>query len=363
MVEKSLPPVTLQQVADSVGVSVSTASRILAGKAAAYRISRTTEESVRETAQRLGFRHSQVARSLRSKKSGLIGVVLPDVSNPFFAAIAREVTLAAEASGFSVLLADSREDTQAEQHLIQQLRSRMIEGLVVCPVGKESSHLEAAFTAGLPMVLVDRVFPTSKIYRVTSDHYQGATALMSALLAQGHQQVGILQGLPDTLPSDERLRGIQEALAAHNLPWNDNLVSGDHFSQAAGRAAALHLLTTAPQITALFAFSNLIALGALEACAEQGRTVGKDISLVAFDDHPFMSFLHCPLTSAGQDVKQLGTSAAELIVKQIQTGQGPSQRLIQVPCCMNVRDSIVALKAPRSLSSGAKHQKLTESIL
>lgn len=363
MPDPSLQPVTLQQVADSVGVSVSTASRILTGKAAAYRISSSTEESVRKTAERLGFRHSQVARSLRSRKSGLIGVVLPDVSNPFFAAIAREVTLAAEASGFSVLLADSREDTATEQHLIEQLRARMIEGLVVCPVGKESSHLETAFNSGLPMVLVDRVFPKSQIFQVTSDHYQGAIDVAAQLLSHGHRQIGILQGLPDTLPNQERLLGIRDAHRAQEIPWSVKRIAGDQFSEESGYQGTISLLESMPGITVLFAFSNLIALGALKACAERGRCVGEDISLVAFDDHPLMNFLGCPLTSAGQDVKQLGSVAAELIAKQLKSKQRSSERLFRVPCSIVLRKSIVSLRNSSPLLPGTECLELPEIIL
>src|SRR5688572_5930254 len=159
---------TLKRVAELAGVSIATASRVLAGKGGAHRISADTVSAVQKAAERIGFRHSQVARSLKSGQSALIGVVVPDVSNPFFAAIAREITLAAEAKGYSVLLADSREDDVGEQRLVGQLRDRRVEGLVVCPAGLDQQHLAAAQDDGLPLVVVDRGFADGDLTTVTS---------------------------------------------------------------------------------------------------------------------------------------------------------------------------------------------------
>src|SRR4051812_20359581 len=136
--EDEPPGMTLKRVAEIAGVSIATASRVLAGKGDAHRLSATTVAAVRAAAERIGFRHSHLARSLKSGQSALLGMVVPDIANPFFASIAREVTLAAEARGYSVLLADSREDDAIERRLVQQLRDRRVEGLVVCPAG--STH-------------------------------------------------------------------------------------------------------------------------------------------------------------------------------------------------------------------------------
>lgn len=362
MPAKSATPVTLQHVADSAGVSVSTASRILSGKAAAYRISQRAEKLVRQAAQKLGFRPSQVARSLRSKRSGLLGVMLPDVANPFFAAIAREVTVAAEAAGYSVILADSREDTATEQTLLDQLRSRNVEGLVICPVGASFEHLEAAYHAGLPLVLVDRVFAKVPMVQVTSDHAQGAADLTKLLLAEGHSHLGILQGIPHTLPNAERLKGIRASLDKRRINLSESQIVGDQFTEASGHQAAQTLLSQRTPPTALFAFSNLIALGALRACAERGLVVGKDISLVSFDDHPFMNYLRCPITSAAQDIRQLGLQAAERIIQQLQSGSRPAQKMLRIPCTIQHRQSIVSL-LPTLSSPRAKRAEVMETIL
>ena len=342
---------TLKHVAELAGVSIATASRVLAGKGDAHRISATTVAAVRSAAERIGFRHSHLARSLKSGQSSLLGVVVPDVSNPFFAAIAREVTLAAEAKGYSVLLADSREDDVIEQRLVGELRDRRIEGLVVCPAGLTQAHLAAAQAAGLPLVVVDRGFADGDLLTVTSDHAQGARALAAVLLKAGHRHLGVLQGRPGTLANDERLAAFKEALAEAGVRLPTTHVRGEAFSEASGKAAALALLTNHPRITALFALSNQIALGALRAAAQLGRLVPRDLSLATFDDLPHADFLNPPLTTACQDVPALGRRAAELLLARIVGTARPRTRLQRIPVTVIERASVAAPCAPLPIAA------------
>lgn len=333
---------TLKRVAELAGVSIATASRVLAGKGGAHRISADTVAAVQKAAERIGFRHSQVARSLKSGQSALIGVVVPDIANPFFAAIAREVTLAAEAKGLSVLLADSREDDATERKLITQLRDRRIEGLVVCPAGLTQDHLVAADDAGLPLVVVDRGFAEGGLLTVTSDHAQGARAIAAVLLKAGHRTIGVLQGRPGTLANDERLEAFKAALATDGVRLPASHIAGDAFSEASGYAAARALLTAKPEITALFALSNQIALGALRAAAQLGHVVPRDLSLATFDDLPHAEFLNPPLTTACQDVPGLGKRAGELLLDRIAGKPRPRTRMQRIPVTLIERASVVA---------------------
>jgi len=340
MSQSSNKPVTLKEVAAAAGVSVSTASRALSGKAEAYRISSVTEQSVRKAAEKLQFSPSLLARSLRSQQTKLLGVVLPNVANPFFAAIAREITLAAEEEGYLVLLTDSQENSETEARLVDQLQARQIEGLVVCPVGIENRHLKALAKQKLPLVLVDRGFDDPALVSVTSAHRAGAREGMRQLLEAGHKTIGVLQGLPETLPNRERLAGVQAALEAQGLEYDPSLIAGHNFDEASGYAAAKTLLTERPEITALFAFSNQNALGALRAASELGRAMPGDLSLIAFDDHPFAAYLAAPLSSVSQDVNQLGRVAARLLLEQIRTGAPPEQKHYQIPVQLIQRASI-----------------------
>lgn len=339
--------VKLKHVAEAAGVSLSTASRALSGKAEANRISARTEQLVQDAAAKLDFHPSQVARSLRTQKTKLLGVVLPDVANPFFASIAREVTIAAEENGFSVLLADSRGSSEIEQRLIGQLREREIEGLIVSPIGLEQKHLLKLHSAQMPMVLVDRGFSESPLVTVTSDHRSGAASAIKLLTENGHQVIGVLQGIPCTLPNEERLAGIREELHRCGIRFDAQLVQGDQYSELSGYQATRNLLTKRPDITAFFALSNQNALGAIRAITEAGKQIPKDLSLVTFDDSPYAEFLCSPMTTVRQNVSELGKLAAKLIVDQLKTGKKPEKKMYRVPVKVIERASIIKRFVPK----------------
>lgn len=310
-------PITLRTVAEAAGVSVSTASRAINGQARQYRISRRTEQAVQRVAAELGFRASSVARSLRLRRSGLIGVVVPNLSNPFFASIARQFALGVESRGFSVLLGDSRDETDMERQLVVELRSRQIEGLLVCPVGLESGHLIQMDQNGLPVVVVDRAFEDGCLQSVTSDNEAAAERIVAKLLRHGHRHIGVLSGIRQSFPARARLRGYQSALRQAGLDADPRYVVGNAFDEPTGYDGTKQLLQRFPQITALFAMCSPAAIGSLHAAAELGLTVPHDVSLVSFDDEPHASLMQTPLTTVVQDVAMLGQRAAEVLVRRL----------------------------------------------
>lgn len=321
-------------------MSPSTASRALNGLAQKYRISESTERLVKQSAEQLGFRPSQVARSLRLQRSGLLGIVVPDLSNPFFSAIAREVTVAAGAEGFSAILADSDGSVEKERELIEQLQARNVESLVVCPIGLEFDHLEEAVQRGLPLVTVDRCQASSSLVQVTSDHLTGARLAIELLVAQGHRRIGVLQGLEGTLPCELRLQGVREACEAAGIAFNPKWIAGDQFSEQSGYRSARRLLTESPDLTALFAMSTPNAFGAFRAANELGLNIPHDLSLLCFDDVAFVEFMQVPFTTIAQDVPELGRRAATLVTEQMQTGKSPRKKMHKIPVKLMPRASV-----------------------
>lgn len=333
-------PVTLETVAKITGVSPSTVSRALAGKARQYRISEKTEKAILEAANGLGFQVSHVARSLRTQRSSLIGLLVPDASNPFFASIARTATIYAERHGLSTLLADSHDSFEQEQKLLTHLQSRQIEGLIICPIGVVSSHLESLVSSGTRVVVVDRWFSGIKLTTVTSENETGAYVATKEFIRKGHRRIACLQGRPGTSSNDERVNGYLKALQESNLPADINLVRGDDFSEASGYRSACDLLDQNSDLSAFFAFSNQNALGALRAFSDRGLTVPRDVSLITFDDAPFAQFLASPLSVVRQDVDAIGAKAAELLIEQIKTGESPQNLVHRIPVDLLVRGSV-----------------------
>ena len=333
-------PVTLEQVAQAAGVSPSTASRALAGKARQCRISETTERAILQAAKGLGFQASHVARSLRTQRTGLIGLLVPDASNPFFAAIARKATIFAEKQGLSTLLADSHDSIEHERDLLMHLQSRQVEGLIVCPIGDSCTHLKSLSRTGAKVVVVDRWFADTQLPTVTSENEQGAYIATRAILEKGHRRIGCLQGRPGTSSNDERLLGFTKALEGSNIEPDSSLIQGDDFNEPSGYRSTCQLLEMYPDLSALFALSNQNALGALRAFAERKLKVPHDISLVTFDDAPFAEYLASPLSVVRQNIEAIGHCAAELLIEQIRTGCKPQQLLHRIPVEFVERDSI-----------------------
>lgn len=333
-------PVTLEQVAAAAGVSTSTASRALAGKARQCRISPKTEEAILKAAIGLGFQASHVARSLRSRRSGLIGLLVPDASNPFFAAIARKATVYAERHGMSTLLADSHDSFEHEKELLAHLQSRQVEGLIICSIGESSDHLLSLERNGANVVVVDRWFSDVQLPTVTSENERGAFVATCAIIEKGHRLIGCLQGHPGTSSNEERLQGFKNALRSSHLEVDPTVIRGDDFSEESGYRSSCELLDAHPELSALFAFSNQNALGALRAFAERNLRVPEDISLVMFDDAPFAEFLASPLSVVRQDVEAIGSRAAELLIEQIRTGRRPQEMLQRVPVEFVSRNSV-----------------------
>jgi LacI family transcriptional regulator len=332
--------VTLEQVARLAGVSTSTASRALAGKARECRISEKTEKAIFQAAHGLGFRASHIARSLRTQRSSLIGLLVPDASNPFFAAIARKATIFAERQGLSTLLADSHDSIDHERDLLSHLQSRQVEGLIICPIGDSSAHLRKLADSGANVVVVDRWFSDIPLTTVTSENEKGAFDATIDLIKMGHKKIGCLQGRPGTSSNDERSRGHFRALRANKIEVDPSMVQGEDFSAESGYRSTCMLLDAHPDVTAIFAFSNQNALGALRAFAERRLSIPHDISLITFDDAPFAEYVASPLTVIRQDIDEIGSKAAELLIEQIQTGRKPEQLVHRVAVEMLSRSSV-----------------------
>lgn len=331
---------TLKAIAAQLGVSVTTVSRALNGKAAEYGISKKTEEAVRRAAKRLHFSPDPLARSLRLNRTLSLGLIIPDISNPYFAEIAKNVEMAARGGGYSVILCDSQESTHLEAESLGLLRDRKVDGLVVAPVGQSAKHLEALQGGGLPVVVIDRYFPRLRLPYVVSDNYKGTMEATSHFIENGHRVIACVQGLAETSPNHDRVRGYRAALRSHGLPVDDSLVAGSSFSEENGYVHTKLLLKKRRDITAILALSNLIALGILRALSEEGLKVPDDVSIICFDDQPYCAYLNPPLTTVDQSNEQMGQIAVRLLLEQIQAGRGLTREGVVLPTRLVKRASV-----------------------
>ena len=334
---------TLKAIAQQLGVSTTTVSRSLSGQARRYRIGKKMEAQVRELAEQMGFSPNRFARSLRLKKTATVGLIVPDISNPFFGVAARQIAIGIRKQGYTMLLCDCQEDVTSEQQALDLLRNWQVEGIIVCPVGQTADHLTRVVEAGVPLVQVDRYFPSLNVPYVGADNLAGAREATEHLIANGHRHIACLQGLCGTSPNDQRLRGYQEALAQHGIAVDESLVVGDSFTEESGHRETLRLLATRPDVTALLCFCNPCALGAIRAMAEANRKIPDDMSLISFDENPYAAHLAAPLTTVVQPNAEMGDVAVRLLFEQLpKRGEAPSANVL-LPTRLIVRGSVKKL--------------------
>ncbi|WP_158277526.1 LacI family DNA-binding transcriptional regulator [Opitutus sp. ER46] len=301
---------SLKRIAAATGVSESTVSRILSGQAARYRISPKTAARVLACAKDEDFVPNSLARNLRLKRTHTLGLVVPDLTNPFFAGVTRQIAGAARREGFSLVLCDSEENTALEIDALRRLRGRNVEGIVICPVGLYADHLREFASSHVPVVQVDRYFADLPWPYVGCENQAGARIATSHLLSGGRSRIACIQGLPGTSTNDLRVAGYRNAILSTGPGVAAPLIVGDAFTEQSGYEHARRLLELSPRPDAILALGNVIALGAMRAIAEAGLSVPRDLALACFDEQPYAEWLAAPMTTVVQPVHQLGELAA-----------------------------------------------------
>ena len=341
--------VTLNDIAKKSGFSISTVSRVLNNKSERYRISHGVEEIVLRAAKELNYRPNELARGLRLRKTHTIGLIAPDLSNPFFAVIVKTIQTASHKLGYSLVVCDSDEDAELEVEHTGLLNSKGVDGLIVMPVGQRSAHFQSLLDDGFPLVIVDRGIDELKTNMVVVDNYGGAFEAVEHLIAHGHRQIAIIQGLPHTFTSTERLRGYTDALRKYGIPVDESLVVGRDFRKENGYLETKILLKGSRAPTAIFTTSDLITLGALQAIGEERLDVPRDISIVAFDDLESADYFRCPITAVAQPREALGEMAVKLLIDELETpGQREFRKIVLKPTLI-VRNSVRQVSSPSSV--------------
>jgi LacI family transcriptional regulator/LacI family repressor for deo operon, udp, cdd, tsx, nupC, and nupG len=308
--------VGLKDVARRAGVSVSTVSRVLTGSPL---VNAETRGRVQQAIDALEYRPNRVARRLRgdTAQASLIGLVVPDIQNPFFAEVARGVEHVAQAHGYMVFVGNSDEDERAERRYLELMRAERVDGIILPPSSDNASAVAALARAGLPVVCVDRRLPGAGLDTVVADNVGGGRAATRHLLEVGHRRIGFIGGRSQLSTTKERLDGYHRALAEGGVAADAALVRAGDSRQEGGRAMARELLSLAHPPTALVVGNNLMTLGALETIHAMGRRIPDDVAVVGYDDMPWAAALNPPLTAVRQPGQELGRRAAELLLARI----------------------------------------------
>jgi LacI family transcriptional regulator, galactose operon repressor len=316
----SAPPrrkTTLADVAERAGVSTSTASRALNGHGG---LAPATRAAVKEAAAQLNFQPSALARSLRTQQTLTVGFVVPDVSSPFYAAALKGAQGRLEQAGYRVMLMDASLDVDRELAALETLLAHQVDGLLVASTGMPPPVFEGAVgNAAVPTVFFDGVVEGTGNGSVTLDNEGGIALLVDHLVEHGHDSIALLAGSQRESAGAARLRAFHAAMAAHGMSPADRHVKVCAWEIADGRRAGLELLADPEPATAVLASSAELALGFMSAAAKRGIRVPDDVALVAFDDPYFGDLLEPSLTAVAYDPRQVGATAADLLVESMRS--------------------------------------------
>ncbi len=267
--------VNIHSVAHHLGISVTTVSRVLNGVGEQYRISKKTIELVSKTAEELGYRPNHIAKGLRLKKSSTIGLIVPDITNAWFAELALGIEKEARNHHYNIFLCNSNDDLRIEKKSVALLQNWMVDGIIIAPIGLVPDHLVSASESGTPIVLIDRFFEGVDLPYISSNDFEGALEANQYLVQNGHKRIACIQGIVGTSPNNQRVNGYKQALANNNIPFDPGLVMGEDFGYNNGYVCAKKLAKNLAKtkITAIFSTGNQITLGILKALKEEGLQI------------------------------------------------------------------------------------------
>lgn len=274
-----------------------------------------TAKRVDEAVAELGYRPNRLARGLKMRRSLTVGVVIPDLTNPLFPPIVRGIEDRLGEEGYTALLTNTDGDPERERRGIATLLGRQVDGFILAAATLADAAVEELMEERLPLVLVNRRVDDEAVPAVVSDDRAGIRAAVAHLAELGHTVVGHVAGPSDTSTGRARREAFRAAARKHGL--DARVVRADAFTAASGAAAAAGLLAEHPEVTAIVAGNDLIALGCLEALNDKGLSCPRDVSLVGFNDMPFVDKINPPLTTVRVPQYELGRRAAELLLERL----------------------------------------------
>lgn len=325
---------TIKDVARVAGVSTATVSRVLSGKDT---VSDGIRERVLSAVEDLEYRPNALARSLREETTRTLGLVVSNVMNPFFTAVARAVEDAASEKGYSVILCNADENPTKEASYLDVLFQKRVDGLIISPARGGSRQLRRFVSSGVPVVFVDRSVEGLGIPSVRVDGTRAVEELVEYFLDLGHERLAIISGPPETTPGDERLKAFLDGTRERGAEIPEEYLRFGDFRRESGRQAMGELLRLRHPPTAVFAANNLMCLGALQATKEVRRRVPEDVSIASFDDIVWFGLMQPPITAIAQPIRELGAATAEMLLDMVEDAREPGSRVMEAK--LTVRDS------------------------
>jgi len=335
--ESSIPKgaITIKDVALAAGVSTATVSRVLAGFNG---VAEGVRERVTRAITKLDYHPNRLARGLRLGHRKVIGVIIPDLQNPFFTGVVHGVEGALCSAGYTLLLGHSGGLPEREQRQLEVFRGEGVAGLVFIAGNRPGANYEAIRSWGIPVVAIDRSPGGLEVDLVCSNNREGARQAVNHLVSLGCKDIGFINGPEGINVTEERLGGYHDALRRAGIAWKESLVIHSDFLQEGGYAAMIRLLDMAKPPKAVVVANNMMTLGALQAIHERRLRIPEDMAVIGFDDMPWATSLRPPLTAVAQSAEELGASAAQLLLERLNDPQRIVRQVV-LPTRLVVRAS------------------------
>jgi LacI family transcriptional regulator len=301
-------------VAAAAGVSVATVSAAVNGTAP---VSKELRERIENAIQAIGYKRNAVARSLKMGTTKTIGLVVADITNPFFTDVVAVIQDVLHRAGYAVMLCCTDENASLQEEQISLLLDRMVDGLIIAPAGDDEALRRLVRGASVPVVLIDRVCHDLEADAVVLDNQHAVKAAAKYIIDLGHRSIGYISGSLDTSTGRDRLAGYRAALEEAGIDRADEFVRLGNFREKDAYMATMQLLTRPDRPSAIFAANNLMVIGVMKAIRDMGLRCPDDISVASFDDFPWADVFQPNLTTIAQPVQAIGEQAAELILSRI----------------------------------------------
>jgi len=331
---------SMVDVAREAGVSVSTVSNVING---VRPVSPELKASVTSAMRQLRFRPNALARSLKTQKTYTLGVVVSDITNPFFSSVVRGAEDAASEQGYSTIICNTDENPVDEHLYVELLLQRKVDGLLIVPTG-DKDNLQAISESSVPFVFVDRVVHGVEADAVLSDNIGGAAEATRYLLSMGHRRIGLMTGPEALTPSVERAEGFTRTLAEAGIPAEETPVHMGCLQTARAAQVIEGMVKSKPRISAVIATSNTILIGILGRLHSLGISCPEEISIIAFDDPDWMQLLAPPLTTVAQDPYMMGFEATGLLLRKFSRPISRQKNIeVRVGMKLIVRESVLRI--------------------
>lgn len=306
--------VKIKDVADAAGVSTATVSRVLANKP---HVRQEVKARVMEVVKALNYRPNRVARSLRSRQSTIIGLIVSDIENPFFQQVGRAVEDAAHEQGYSVMLCNNDENPEKEKRYLHLIRDENLAGIILSPTRQTADDFSATSELNIPMVVIDRRVSNGEVDNVMIDNVQAARTITTHLVEHGYRRIGAIFGIGSTT-GRERREGFVQALKAHDLQPSTELIKYANPREDDGFNTTLRMLQLPEPPEAIVTSNSLLAAGALCALRESKKVIPEEVAFASFDETTWAKLVIPSLTVIEQPTHEIGRTATELLLKRIQ---------------------------------------------